>query len=229
MAFMKINLIDKNTFLMVCLGLGLMAQSYGATQKTKYIYESPLSVGLDIQGYKLNYKNYLWNSTTKLTTEGYGFNLGLEWIPFLSPVGKMALSSGIGFATIVEAPVSSVSTANLYVVPIYLGLTYRADFIKNQVLVPFISAGVDLGFSTQTSKTGDSRSGVSIYKGYFYSSGLELCLNTFDSASGRELDSRMGINGFYLVAMYLSSKPFAAAESVNLSHDEIRVGIRFEI
>ncbi len=229
MAFMKINLIDKNMFLMVCLGLGLIAQSYGATQKAKYTFESPLNVGLDIQGYKLKYKNYLWNSTTSLTTEGYGFNLGLEWIPLVTPVGKIALSSGIGFATIVDAPVSSVSTANLYVAPIYLGLTYRADFIKNQVLVPFISGGVDLSLSTQTSKTGDGRSGVRIYKGYYYSSGLELCLNTFDSASGRELDSRIGINGFYLVAMYLSSKPFAAAESVNLSHDEIRVGIRFEI
>lgn len=205
-----------------------LAASDGKQQET-YIYESPLKVGLDLQAYKVNYKNYNWSSITKLDKDGYGFNLGLEWIPIVSVVGKVALSGGIGYASVVDAPVNGSSQATLYVIPMYTGVTYRADFFKNQVIVPFVSAGLDLGFSTQASKTGATQNGVRLYEGYYYSGGVELCLNAFDPASGRELDSRVGINGVYLVALYTQSEPLSSSETVNLSHKEFRLGLRFEI
>jgi len=211
------------------LSLGWAAESFGATQKEKYVYESPLNVGLDLQGYKVKYTNYLWSSTEKSEKEGYGFNLGLEWIPVVSVVGKVATSFGIGFSSVVDVPVGGVSTATLYVVPMYGGVTYRADLFKNQVLVPFVSAGLDFGFSTQTSKNGATQGGLRTYEGYYYSGGVELCLNTFDPASGRDLDSRIGINGVYLVALYTHSEPLSNSETVNLAHKEFRLGLRFEI
>lgn len=200
-----------------------------STQREKYVYESPLDVGLDLQVYRIKYKNYSWAPNTTLDKEGVGFNLGLEWIPVVSVVGKVALSGGLGFASVTDAPVSSGSQATLYVVPVYLGLTYRADFFKNQVVVPFVSSGLDFGFSTQSSKTGATQSGVRTYDGYYYSGGVELCLNAFDPSSGRELDSRVGINGVYLVILYTQSEPFNSNETVNLSHKEFRLGVRFEI
>jgi hypothetical protein len=213
----------------IFLGFGWINESFGATQKEKYVYESPLNVGLDLQGYKVKYTNYLWSSTEKSEKEGYGFNLGLEWIPVVSVVGKVATSFGIGFSSVVDVPVGGVSTATLYVVPMYGGVTYRADLFKNQVLVPFVSAGLDFGFSTQTSKNGATQGGLRTYEGYYYSGGVELCLNTFDPASGRDLDSRIGINGVYLVALYTHSEPLSNSETVNLAHKEFRLGLRFEI
>ena len=127
----------KSLFLSVFIfGFGIASSIYGASQKEKYVYESPLDVGLEFQVFKLNYKNYLWNNTVKLEDEGFGVNIGLEWIPFVTVVGKLATTLGFGFNTINNAPVSG-STATLYVVPIYGGLTYRGDFFKNQVIVPF--------------------------------------------------------------------------------------------
>lgn len=212
--------------LLVC---GLSQSATGGSQQEKYVYESPLRVGLDIQAYKVKYNDYFWSPTSKVEKEGTGFNLGLEWIPVVSVVGKLALSGGIGFATVSDAQVSVTSQATLYVVPLYGGITYRADFFKNQVLVPFVSGGLDFGFSTQGSKTGATQSGVRTYEGYYYSGGVELCLNAFDPLSGRELDSRVGINGVYLVALYTESEPLNRKESVNLSHKEFRLGVRFEI
>lgn len=211
----------------VCFGLG--SEGLGSTQKEKYVYESPLNFGLDLQGYKVKYTDYAWSDTQKSDKEGYGFNLGLEWIPVVSVLGKVATSFGVGFSSVSDVPVDGVSTANLYVVPIYGGITYRADFFKNQVLVPFVSAGLDFGFSTQASKNGATQGGLRTYKGYYYSGGIELCLNSFDPASGRDLDSRIGINGVYLVALYTQSEPLSNTETVNLSHKDFRLGLRFEI
>ena len=219
----------KSLFLSVFIfGFGIASSIYGASQKEKYVYESPLDVGLEFQVFKLNYKNYLWNNTVKLEDEGFGVNIGLEWIPFVTVVGKFATTLGFGFNTINNAPVSG-STATLYVVPIYGGLTYRGDFFKNQVIVPFISGGVDLGFSTQASKNGATQGGLRIYEGLYYTTGIELCLNAFDPYSGRELDSRVGINGVYLTVMYMQSEPINRTETVNLAHKEFRLGVRFEI
>ncbi len=219
----------KSLFLSVFIfGFGIASSIYGASQKEKYVYESPLDVGLEFQVFKLNYKNYLWNNTVKLEDEGFGVNIGLEWIPFVTVVGKLATTLGFGFNTINNAPVSG-STATLYVVPIYGGLTYRGDFFKNQVIVPFISGGVDLGFSTQASKNGATQGGLRIYEGLYYTTGIELCLNAFDPYSGRELDSRVGINGVYLTVMYMQSEPINRTETVNLAHKEFRLGVRFEI
>jgi hypothetical protein len=219
----------KSLFLSVFIfGFGIASSIYGASQKEKYVYESPLDVGLEFQVFKLNYKNYLWNNTVKLEDEGFGVNIGLEWIPFVTVVGKLATTLGFGFNTINNAPVSG-STATLYVVPIYGGLTYRGDFFKNQVIVPFISGGVDLGFSTQASKNGATQGGLRIYEGLYYTTGVELCLNAFDPYSGRELDSRVGINGVYLTVMYMQSEPINRTETVNLAHKEFRLGVRFEI
>ena len=103
------------------------------------------------------------------------------------------------------------------------------DFFKNQVIVPFISGGVDLGFSTQASKNGATQGGLRIYEGLYYTTGIELCLNAFDPYSGRELDSRVGINGVYLTVMYMQSEPINRTETVNLAHKEFRLGVRFEI
>ncbi len=226
---MKKDNLKVNIFLLGILFITSVAPVFGASQQEKYIYESSLKVGLDLQAYKVNYKKYFWNSTTQIDKEGFGFNLGLEWIPFVSPIGKWAISGGFGAASVVDAPVSNSSKATLYVVPIYFGATYRADFFKNQVLVPFVSAGLDFGFSTQASKTGATQSGLRVYDGYYYSGGVELCLNTFDPSSGRELDSRIGINGVYLVVLYSQSEPLKKSETVNLSHEEFRLGVRFEI
>lgn len=211
--------------LVVC-GISFSAES-GASQKEKYVYESPLNVGLDFHVYKPNYKNYSWGGTTT-EKDGVGFNIGLEWIPFVSRVGKLATSLGFGFSSVSDMAVGS-STATLYVVPIYGGLTYRGDFFKNQVIVPFISGGLDFGFSTQSSKNGATQAGLRTYEGWYYTTGVELCLNTFDPFSARELDSRSGINGVYLLAMYMQSEPLHKTETVNLSHKEFRLGVRFEI
>lgn len=211
--------------LVVC-GISFSAES-GASQKEKYVYESPLNVGFDIQVYKPKYRNYNWGGNTP-EKDGFGINLGLEWIPLVSRAGKFATSLGFGFSSISDAAVGT-STATLYVVPIYAGVTYRADFFKNQVIVPFASGGLDFGFSTQASKNGATQAGLRTYEGWYYTTGVELCLNTFDPFSARELDSRSGINGVYLVAMYMQSEPLRKAESVNLSHKEFRLGIRFEI
>ncbi|MFM8313663.1 MAG: hypothetical protein ACKOA8_05205 [Deltaproteobacteria bacterium] len=224
----KYNLTSRVFLSLLVCGL-LTLKSYGATQEEKYVYESSLTTGLEFQAYHVKYNDYFWNDTTKLKTEGYGFNLGLEWIPLVSVFGKVAASTGIGFATIKDADVSTSSTATLYNVPVNAGLTYRADFFKNQVLVPFTSFGLDFGFSTQASKTGDTRGGVRLYKGYYYSAGVELCLNSFDSRSGRELDSRYGINGVYFTGLFFHSEPLSKTETVNLGHEEFRVGLRFEI
>jgi hypothetical protein len=206
-----------------------VASSQAATQHEKAVYESPLNFGLDLQAYQVAYKKYAWNDSTQLDTTGYGFNLGFEWLPYHGSVGKAAISSGLGFSYITNVTVSTGGIANLYVVPIPLGLTYRADFIKNQILVPFITGGFELGLVSQTSKTGDGRDGIRVAKSFYYTGGVEFCLNAIDSISGRELDSRYGINGVYLVGMYSHSQPVSSSETINLSHDEFKVGLRFEI
>ncbi len=203
---------------------------YGASlEANKKSFESPLVAGLDLQYYPISYKNYYWTHDSIFKTQGVAARLGLEWIPFISSAGKFGLGGGLSLGLVANVALNDTVKASLVTLPIDASFSYHADFIKHQILVPFVRLGIEAILNTQTSKTGGERNGVRSYRGYVLTAGIKLCLNFFDPKTGNQLDANTGINDVYLTVEYLTNHPLNNTQETNLSHREFRFGLRFEI
>ncbi|MCB0403529.1 MAG: hypothetical protein KDD51_02005 [Bdellovibrionales bacterium] len=204
-------------------------QLWGFTTETATMMESPLNFGLDIHYSAVDYRNYAFTDADTNSQLGHAVHVAFEWLPVKS-LGKL----GIGFATagvfgLSNVPLSGNRYASLNVLPLEGFLSYRAEYVHQQVLVPYVKAGASVLWVRQTSETGAEVPGTRAYYGRDLSLGLEICLSKIDPEASRKLDRSVGINSTYLVVEYTQSRSIGPAGSPNLSHDAYRAGLRFEL
>lgn len=202
-------------------------------EKAVLKYESPLNFGFDLSYSPRKFLNYNYAPGVSSDKVGYAVALHFEWIPY-HEYGKAGIGVGTGFSVhpnVIIVPASVTGTedhvATLYTIPIELGVSYRADFIRNQILVPYGTLGMSVTLIKQGSSFGYSRSGLQTFRGLEFGAGLEFNLNPLEKSAARALDNSMGINSSMLFAEYHVVNPMGTA-NYDLSRKEWRFGIRFE-
>jgi hypothetical protein len=201
-------------------------------EKAAIKHESPREFGLDLSYAPRKFTNYNYVPTVTSDKIGYAATVRVEWLPY-QEYGKVGVGGGLGFSvhpnTIVVPATGSTEAqlATLYTAPIEIGVSYRGDFIRNQILVPFITLGGSLTLIKQNSAFGYSRAGLQQFKGLEYGGGIEFNLNPLEPSAARTLDQSMGINSTMLVAEYHVVSPLGT-QTYDLSRKEWRLGMRFE-
>ncbi len=200
--------------------------SVTAKESKNHYSHSPLNVGVDVQYVALRYNKYDWGNGQTSNDHGHGFHAAIEWI-FLGPeYGRMGLGFGTGMGAINNIRVGN-RTGTLTTIPLELFLSYRFEYFHHQPLVPFVKFGMSNVFSIQRGM--EEREQWYAYKGLDYSLGGEICLSGITPSHSRKLDLTQGINGIYLIFEYFKSSPLKQGSGPDLSHDEYRMGLRFEI
>ncbi|MBI4402746.1 MAG: hypothetical protein HY537_01215 [Deltaproteobacteria bacterium] len=190
--------------------------------------ESPLTWGLDVQYGHGYYRQYAFTSKDPAIPGGHAGHISFEWLPYTER-GKLGLGVGLGLFSMGNVALSDGKWASLYTFPLEMFVSYRLDYIKNQIIVPFVKAGVEVTWAKQNSKTGHEIPGVLTYYGGNYSLGGELCLNKIEWSTVKQLDSNMGVNNIYITFEFLKSMPLGFGGVEALSHEEYRLGLRFEL
>src|SRR5687768_8702574 len=128
--------------------------------------ESPMDFGLDVQYAPVRYNGYALRNGSRVTDAGHGAFVGFEWMPFDERFGKLGIGLGAGLTVHANLPVGAGSWVTLYTVPASALLSYRFDYFKGQLLVPFVKAGYNTTVVFQRSRTGGAVPGSQLYRGY---------------------------------------------------------------
>ncbi len=201
-------------------------------EKATLKYETPLNFGFDLSYSPRKFSNYQYVPGLISDKVGYAVAMRFEWLA-LKQYGKLGigLGSGVSVHPNIVIVAGSAGTedqvATLYTIPIEVSLTYRADFVRNQILVPYGSVGMSLTLLKQSSSFGYSRSGLQTFKGLEFGAGIQFNLNTLETSAARSLDQSIGINNSQLFAEYHVVNSMGTA-IYDLSRKEWRFGIRFE-
>lgn len=190
--------------------------------------ESPLFGALELQYAPIRYPNYTWVDDVRSSKGGQGVRAALEWIIFPADYGKLGLGTGFSFQRIENVALGADRTATLTLYPVEAYLTYRFDYVPDQVLVPFVKGGARYTFVQQASSTGGGREGTAGHASWDYGAGLQLCLDVFDANSAQVFDKSSGVNATFAVFEYLRSRPMNQRTVTSLDHEELRAGLRFE-
>ncbi len=199
-----------------------------STTTHQYTWASPRHFGLDINFSPARYPSLVIDSAgTTVGKTGNGIRLGFEWM-FFQDAGKFAVGLGAGYSALASAVNSVGQVVSVNIVSLETLVTWRADFIEHQILVPFVRAGVDFGYVPMKRNDLSGGNGGS-YQGSLFGGGLELCLFILEKKTSRVFDRKFGVNDTYFIFEYLKSKSVKSARNPDLSHDEFRIGLRFEI
>ena len=209
----------------LALNAAAAESSVGVLEETSYSRSSFVNVGVDIQFVPIRYKNYQWTDGQTSNETGSGLHLGVEWIPFDERYGKLGFGLGFGFYAIRNVTFNG-KRATLTALPLEAYLSYRFDYVEDQILVPFVKVGAS---GALTKQKGIEVPGMQTYYGFDYSAGLELCLDQIDRSASRHLMMNTGISNTYLAFEYLRSAYLNQHRGPNLTRDEMRIGLRFEM
>lgn len=191
--------------------------------------ESPRNFGLDLRYSAFDYRRYAFTGSDVNSQMGHGVHVALEWMPVQS-IGKI----GVGLATagifgLSNVQLSDNKFASLSIFPLESFISYRAEYMRDQLVVPYAKIGASVAWVRQTSETGANVPGTRTYYGRDISVGVEFCLSRMDPEASRKLDRLVGINSTYLVVEYSQSRSIGPANSPDLSLDAYRAGLRFEL
>ena len=170
---------------------------------------------------------------------GYALQYHFEWMP-LTSFGKAGIGLGVGAFVLpnrlIKAgdPNTDDTVATLYAFPIEVFLSYRFDFYKGQPVVPYFHFGPPVTFAYQHSNF--TLDGLSLDRSWFgsktlnYGAGIEIYLNWIDGSAAKAMELSYGINTAYFTVEYLKGNALGTEESrSDLSHSELRFGLRFEM
>lgn len=150
---------------------------------------------------------------------GNGIRLGGELLPYAGRFGKL----GLGFSLAYGKLKGNVASPFVEVIPMEASLSYRADVVENQFVVPFIHTGVQVTYLHQQFVPGMQR-----FNGVEYGGGLALCLDFVDRISAVLLDRSTGIRNTYAVVDFRHVGYLGKIQGPNLTRDELRFSLRFE-
>ncbi len=149
--------------------------------------------------------------------------LEYEW-QFLQDFGKLGVKGGTGFhmttgqgffqntgSSVNQAfrPTRAQETYTLFTLPNSLSAIYRAQYWRDQILVPYVDAGLNYYTLIETRDDSSPPKFQGALAG-FASLGLAVQLNRLNQASMYQLDQDYGINNIYLVAEYRMISGFNA-------------------
>jgi hypothetical protein len=126
---------------------------------------------------------------------------------------------------------ASVDETTLTAVPLGADVTLRLDFLREQPVVPFARAGLDLWLWNETwvSKY-DAGGGGNTTAGSFgwhWAAGLMLLLDGLDPGAASKLENSVGVNDTYLVGEYRQSS-MLDADALDFGSSELTVGLQFD-
>ena len=143
----------------------------------------------------------------------------------------LGISAGFGLLRekgyLLSSDLSSSSQEDLLnVIPLNLSVIARADFLKDQLLVPFASAGLDYWLWQEKWTENDSDVSMSGGKqGYHYALGGQLLLDPFDEVAASLLEVTRGIEDTYLSVEYRVQE--FDTEGISFDSNSLTVGFRF--
>lgn len=116
---------------------------------------------------------------------------------------KYGVGLGIGFlsenaaARVVASPTTvSQDRFNLFLLPMETNLVFRADFMEDQVIVPYVKAGVDYVFFRENLR-GHVIQGMKY--GMHALGGFGILLDNIDQGTKYSMEEEMGINDLYFL------------------------------
>lgn len=93
----------------------------------------------------------------------------------------------------------------IYNIPLEATINIRLKFSPQQLIVPYVGAGMDYSYFKEKGRDLDPNSGEIITvirhnnrSGYHINAGLQLLLNRFDENMGLRFDEKFGVNATYL-------------------------------
>ncbi|MEZ4751016.1 MAG: outer membrane beta-barrel protein [Bdellovibrionota bacterium] len=220
---------------LVCLGVGQAAE--------RTVSRFGLSVGYGAP----NYSSYSYAGGASISGRGHAAQARIEWMPLRLPVGTFSIGLGVGFAvsprtvTVArsaptaeelrkDSGIEAVDRSNVLVsIPVETYLTYRAELIDDQIVVPFARVGPSVTFVRQASNSGaPERAGK--FFGLEYAAGLQILLNGIDSAAAKTLRINAGLQQTYLTVEYARKADLGVKnpDAFDLRGDVIRAGLRFQ-
>lgn len=182
--------------------------------------------GLDLQYVPATFPHYTFASGLTTEQSALGFRLAAEMVAIDAIFGKVGLGLGAGFFNVADIS-SDTGNASLQLIPVDVSLSYRMDIFQNQVLVPFVKIGTtrtsilsrqpEWGNKNETALTADMTFGA------------ELLLDVLDRSSASSLNHRIGIRNTFLLFEYHRARFLQSSTQANLTSDQIRMGLRFEM
>ncbi|MCB0417837.1 MAG: hypothetical protein KDD39_09315 [Bdellovibrionales bacterium] len=208
----------------------------------------PSRFGLSLGYGAPTYTNYTYaGSGAGINGRGHAAQARVEWMPLRLPVGTFSIGLGVGFAvsprTVTlaksaptaeelrkDSGIESVDRSNVLVsIPVETYLTYRAELLENQLVVPFARIGPSITFVRQASNSGaPERAGK--FFGLEYAAGIQVLLNGIDSGAAKSLRINAGLQQTYLTVEYARKAELGVKnpDNFDLRGDVIRAGLRFQ-
>ncbi|MCB0404905.1 MAG: hypothetical protein KDD51_08975 [Bdellovibrionales bacterium] len=238
----RMNTLYKTWMLLASLWLGVTAPPAGAAELRPARFGVVLGYGAP------TYSHFSYaGSGAGISGRGHAAQARLEWIPLRLPVGTFSVGVGLGFAvsprtvTLTNATptaeelrkdssIVSVDRSNVLVsIPVETYLTYRAEFLEDQIVVPFARVGPSVTFVRQASNSGaPERAGK--FFGLEYAAGIQVLLNAIDGGAAKSLRINAGLQQTYLTVEYARKTDLGVKnpDALDLRGDVIRAGLRFQ-
>lgn len=183
-----------------------------------------VSAGLDIQYSPIAFPNYQWSDGHLDPKSGHGVRIALEWLAISETYGKLGFGVGVGLYDISKVRLQNGALGELQALPIEPAVSYRFDYVRSQILVPFVKIGPEI-----TVLKDKTLPGKTVYYGLNYTVGLQLCLDRIDKSAYNGLNHTYGVRHSYLVGEYVKNTFLGRDQGPDLTRDEWRVGLRFEL
>jgi len=145
------------------------------------------------------------------------------------PIRNLGLDLGIGTLygaghALTRTGRASGEDVELYVLPGSLGLTYRFDFLNEQLVVPSVSAGGDYWAYRENNAFSKRVEGGK--NGYYVKGGLGILLDWIEPDSSFNLQDDFGIENVFLELGW--TETWMNQEGLNFSAILYQAGFRFE-
>jgi hypothetical protein len=184
------------------------------------------------QWFSLEFKGGVWIPTDRTTRNSLGTlePTGMLEFGFLY-ASKLGVEVGVGFISAngtsigVGSGLPAADTFNFTMIPISNSITFRADFIEDQLFVPYIKAGPDYVIFRENNQ-GTVTSGVKL--GLHGTLGVGLCLDRIEDLSDF-MENSLHVNDVYftLEGRYGWINGFGA-QGADLSNITATGGLLFE-
>jgi hypothetical protein len=149
----------------------------------------------------------------------------------LSLAGSVAWSRAVGHALRADGDGTSADETSLRLLPLGIGLTWRADFFARTVpVVPYVKAGLD--YALWNAGNGDGRTVASGgTAGWHAGAGVALLLDALDPAGALGLDQETGVNHTYLFVEWIDTRldGLGAAHKLRLGDRAWFAGLMIEM
>jgi MYXO-CTERM domain-containing protein len=156
--------------------------------------------------------------------------LWLEWGPHL--LKQLELSVGVGWYQEVGssiAPSGAVTSdpVMLTALPLSVNGTLRLDFFRDQPVVPFAGAGLQMWPWKETFSTTDARTGGGKF-GWHWNAGGQILLDALDPRAASRLQARTGIDNTWLTVDYRDQSVGEGVDGLQFSGGAVGLGLKFD-